>query len=289
MVAIEGWHGDKPRLTAGALRLLAAPEQYEPLGMVLSDGYLALARAKNRNLIAVLPDCIQDEFFLDDCETLDDVRNLPSYEPTMHIADRNGWLVVTPPFPSEARLSYGDRATLGRVVRRIVQRSSYRAEDIAEFAANSGDDSANHFGIGYLRSVCKGDGVWWGNWTLLALYGALTTDQQKALLAGHALPYKNLTQRQRRFAERVVLGPLYNCTGTGSPPVPGASPEIYGEPTECNPRGLPDGGKIRASRTRQYAVLFRGPGKTEEEQVYWRIIENPPMFQIGFGSGLQIP
>jgi hypothetical protein len=278
----------KIRLSSEALLLLTMPEKFEPLSMAVSDGYLALAHTKKRNLIAALPDAL----FLNPGSTKitrDDVLGWPNYETRMRIVDRNGWLVITPPYPYEARLGRVNREMLGRIVRRIAQHGSprYRIEDSAEFAANGGDTPMYHFGNEYIRAISEGEfnnnGI--GNWTLLALYGALTTDQQKSLRNGQTISFKDLTNYQRRFAHQAVFGARYNYSGKGTVPIPKEFATLFSEPTEGYPNGLLGEGTIHALRKSECLVYFLQPGKTENDRRYWVMQEQEPRFYSGPGPG----
>jgi hypothetical protein len=265
-----------PQVSAEARAILTTPEQHEPLGLVVSDGYIALARAKKRNLIAALPDrLLKDRSPFDTSPlTVSDVPNLPPYGPRMRITDRGGWLIVTPPDPYEARLERADRTVLGRIARRVAQAGVATIKDVAELAAHSGNKPMYHFDGEYLWALSNGknysSGA--GNWTLLCLYGSLTDEEQQMLLSGKTVSYRSLNPWQRSFAEMAVYGARYNSSGegTGTQP-PAALGDLSDEPTQCFPDDLPPALGIHATTKRKTLVYFQGPGKTEFERNFWRI------------------
>lgn len=278
---------DNPSVSPAALRLLTHPEQYEPLSMRVSDGYLGLARLKKRNLIAALPDALLDDTFRlgrPKSLTVSDVRGWSCSNQPMRITDRNGWLVVTLPHPWEERPHRIDRATLGRIARRIAQRGSYRLEDIVEFAAHAGKDPLSGFGDSYLWAVSKGkygSSGRVGDATLFAVYGAMTPAQQKALNEGKTIRYDSLTPWQRTIVERAVFAPHSNFSATETGTTPPDS-DLYDEPTEFNLKGLPANGVIRLKRQLTHPIHFIGPGKTEDERHFrWIIAEKPTGFYTG--------
>lgn len=172
---------------------------------------------------------------------------------------------------------------LGKIVRKITHQRTCEIKDIAAFAATIGTTPTYHFGNLYLWAVSKGNYAFGmsGNWPLMAVYSALTLDQQKVLLSGNSLTFGSLTDRQRFFVEKVVFGARYNYSGRNNDadkeprPAPKNYRDLNHEPTECYPHGLPDESRVYASSKNEYVVYFQGPGKTEFEQRYWTMYEEP--------------
>ncbi|MGC4046899.1 MAG: hypothetical protein QM758_24150 [Armatimonas sp.] len=278
---------DRRKPSAQALRLLSMPEQYDPLSAIVSDSYLTLARVKKRNLIAALPDFLVERFDeIKDQKTVDDVINGPKYYPApMRIVDRDGWLVVMPPYPYEARQERINRAMLGKIVRRIVQHGRCSIEDMTEYRTSSNILPFNEAGEQYLWAVSPADQLpqTSGSVGLTALYGSLTTSQKKALLAGKPLLYGRLTPRQRYFAEQAVFGVKYSFSPSNNPAGEKKQPlpPLPEEPTEGYPQGLPADGELNVSRKREKYFLFCAPDKAKKEQIYWRMEEHGT---VGFGG-----
>jgi hypothetical protein len=282
-----------PALPPDVVELLTHPEEHEPLGTIISDGYLTLARREKQNLVAALPDRLLDRAWTDVEKgrlSLADFLRWPRYEQKMKITRRGGWIIVTPPDPFASRQERADRDVLGRVARSAVAAGRLTVEDWADFMAHAGDLPMYHFGESILWRLTKGQMGDSGSPNYLTLYGCLDANQRKALLSGKQVNFGSLSPGQRLLAERAVYGARYNSIGGGTAPVPRELGDLADEPTEAFPQGLPPDRGLRAVEKRVRQVRFLVPEGKRGEGFLWSITtEDPPGPRIMTGPGIQLP
>lgn len=197
----------RPRVQVdrGLLEILSRPLKNEPLA-IGSELYLQYAAARKVNLIAWLND---NAFGRGVIFKAENVKVFDQFSrPYMDFDERDGWLVMTPSSPVEARRSRDDRETMERLIQSVVANKRITFEAKADYVFRRPVTLAE--GLGHRLALVFDQAHptlnQEGNEPLLRLYGSLTRDQRQILLRGGRIPYLALTPGQRQVWEQLVYG-----------------------------------------------------------------------------------
>jgi hypothetical protein len=263
--------------------VLTHPEEHDPLSLVVSDGYLAVAQQQHLNLAACLPDRLLDSAYImlvpgltlyPGRVTVADLARWPRFRTPMRLARRGGWLVVTPPDPYESRWERLDRRVLGAITRCVARDRRISIEDEASFLARAGARPDETIARLYFSLAAgRETPVFYGR--IARLYGALDARQRRLLFAGRQINFGSLSARQRRLAEQLVYRarsyPLVGTTGAST------GTALADEPTDVFPHGLPPERGMRGAERQQHRVEFLEPDASPAALPYWTaFVEEPP-------------
>lgn len=247
-LGMKGYERAKPR--SALWRALRNPELIDPLTFG-SEAILAIASAKNKNLVGLLPDSIFGEIWNDkptlrSCEV--QVRQHCKWKGT------GDWLVLTPLTPVEARMHRDDRAAIGKMVR------SPRIDFVArgEFLLKSYPYQAC---LGGRVAACLNKDLTSTSFAtegpLLRFFAALSPRQRQS----GKVPVKSLTPSQRILLERLVLDRPWNFFDFRE-----GAPLIY-DPTEIFPNGITDDKVLEISDLSQPSVQALGSNPPFSDEV----------------------
>lgn len=236
------------RATQGLLNLpklltdaLSKPTEIDPISFGFGEGILACGDEWKENVIASVSD---DEYYwqartgLTTGEFWGRLKRRISL-----VCDRaDGWVIVRPADPIEARRTRGDRIALERLIAKTKEANWALLDDVAEFAMSnpncrqlpqsflfSFQSMVNYYGEG-------GAGYISGDIRHLQLYGSLPKSTRAKLEAGEAIPFGSLPSAAKAILTAMVYEP--------------AGALLMGaviEPTEIMPGGLPSGAMLTAS------------------------------------------
>ncbi len=248
---------------------LARPESVDPLAYVATDEIFAVAKSKNRNLVAAPHDALNFRTLSESVRRKDAPRQ-PLYGMKMETQGEEGvgWCVIRPSEPARARAMRVDRPTLGRLLRAVVETGRLPVEAWCEYLASRDvhyDHSLAAELVRWLRRDLMAAGRSDAPVAGLQLYGALTPAQRRTVQAGGGLAFASLSPRQRLFAAKMVFGAKASFDpitveqpGADGKAVrayigPGATLEL--EPTEALPSGhIPPDSEIRLSLSHRPAM-----------------------------------
>jgi hypothetical protein len=252
-------------LSKESLEILTHPEKHEPLDLAATPPMDAIAQAKKTNIVAVLPDIL----FLVPATPMEagTIKLTPSVylrflsmPVFFKLEEKDGWIMVRPANPIQARRVRADREALGKYLRRLQKEARVTLDNAAEFAQSSEEEGYGFSQV--LGSLVAGTGVSLlvegskGESTYLKLYGSLTPSQRQTLMSGGSLRIGQLSPFQQSLVARIVYGPM--AWGTDRrlellPTEPNSAADgetdldqevwsefsIILEPTQALPAGLP--------------------------------------------------
>jgi len=214
------------------LDVLSKPTETDPISFTFGEGILACGDEWRTNVIA----CISD-----DEETFRAISGMTTGEfwaqlnrrPSVKCERSDGWVVVRPADPVEARRTRGDRVALERLFAKTQGLKMARLSDVAEFALSNPNcrnlqqtflfpfqASVNYYGQ-------AGEGYVSGDIRHLQLYGALPLSVRSKLENGEALAVGSLPVAAKNLLAAMAYEPdgaLLNNSDI--------------EPTEVLPNGL---------------------------------------------------
>lgn len=304
--------GGMPKFPPEVEERLARPDVYDPLSYAESEALLAVAKHKKLNLIANLPDSLISPLAMlmpsGKVTVNGHLRNLKSNKEVV-LDQADGWLVVSPAKPAEARSKRANRPALAKLIAAVRSKPIASLDDYASYAAVAEPPMETPAAMMSLmvfapNSMSAGiTGML--NWDMLRLHGNLGAAQRRQLESGGRLALGSLTPQQRLLAEKLVFGASARLTGGGEPAVSeagfmemvvemvgaAASKDYRDEPTELMPNGLPPAGWIDLNLVQgSFAMAAGADGKperrfgamgTEELAMIRYLAEDPNFAQFG--------
>ncbi len=269
------------------LETLLRPDLHDPLSLAPSDSVLAVAKAKNVNLVANLPDDVVSPITAmalmgKAAPTVEGyLAELQSGEKTT-VEIKDGWMVVKPSRPVEARRTRVDREALARFIARARETETPSLEDLADYAFHSLPPTSTPISMPYLvysaPSALGGGMSGLQDWDMLRFYGSLSPAQRRQLGSGDALPFRELARSQRDLIARMAFGTNARLivespnSKTASDDggffamvgkfMPKTHADYRDEPTEAMPNGLPVDGAVVVKSTPGSFVTVAGPDGT---------------------------
>lgn len=278
--------GRRPAVPPEFKAILLHPEEHDPLGGLATDALRSLARLRGRNLAADLPDRLLEGAWLwnpgIEPLSVDHFLAGPRGETPVHIQEEGAWLLVRARDADLARQERGDRAVLGRLLRKADRIPRLTLEGEAIYVAGMRDSPLENFGC-WMLSTATGasfdSGA--GDRNLLLLFGSLTDAQRQSLRRGEVVPYTAMGDPARRAALRAVEGTSTNCSWTGRALFTDSC-TLSEDPTTAYPRPLPAGGQIRLRASRDRRVVFVASDGAGQQREIWCVpISDGPRMHFG--------
>lgn len=241
--------------------LMADPAHRDPLGFVVSDALISLAKLRHKPLVAVVPDDAEETWMY----SMGAVGTVEQFESglkagTPMVENATGaWIEVKPTGPEFAREFRVDRAVLAKFVKATRANGGGTLDDIAALAQSAPSPEENAITRGYVGMYGSGTTRFSNGdlgWDLLRVFGGLSHDERQSLAGGAKLPLPLLGMAEQNSVVRMVFGPNSNLKVGKMPDTAPAGPFEFGffgqtndsapgyisEPTEVLPNGVPSGG-----------------------------------------------
>lgn len=252
-------------------KLMLQPELHDPLGFYWSEGLLATARHRGVNLVANLPDSLVEMTAFeagDPKPTYDAFWSDLAGKRDLKVSDADGWILVQPAHPHEARIQRLDRVALGKLLRAALDKELPGLDDVADYASKCPPPMEAPIAMPYLLLYASNllqQGMMPLNWDVLRLYGTLGPAQRQALRSGASIPFSALLPVQSAQVRAMAFGSGAKLDVTRESDPPKADPDELGwmgmftaflprmgadfldEPTEVMPDGLPAMGSLSIS------------------------------------------
>lgn len=272
---------DEPKLSPELAEKLARPDRYDPLSFEVAESILAVAEAKNLDVVANVPDSFAGsllEMFAPGTKSTVGgyLARLKESDETKGVVE-DGWLIVRPAEPARARKERLDRAALTRLIAACAGKEIPSLDDLAAYAREADDPQTTPVALPYIANFAanalQGGMTGFLNWDMLRLYGTLSAGQKQSLAAGNRLTFGSLTPAQSAIVGKMAFGASARLTVTrpnAKPKEEGGFMEMFrmmrpescedfrDEPTEVMPSGLPAGGSIEMKSLADNFVLVVG-------------------------------
>ncbi len=263
--------------------LLARPDLRDPLSFVPGESVLAVAKARNLNLVANLPDdmvSLFDFMFDRGGMTVNGFLNQLETSRETKVQIKDGWMTVRPAKPENARKKRQDRSALAALIAAARSKGAPSLDDFAAYALRCEPPMQTPLAMTYLtvfapNAMSQGFG---GpvDWDMLRLYGTLSIQQRQALADKAEIAFASLAPVQRGYVQKMAFGPDTNLKvlEPGEQPTdepggflemmrqwaPGRQDDFRQEPTEAMPNGLPPNGTLRMTLTEETVGTASGQG-----------------------------
>lgn len=259
--------GSVPKFSPELEFRLVRPDQYDPLSFGPSESLLAVGKAMKLSIVANLPDDMVSFFRLmagGAEQTVKGYLQELQQGRTAKAEIKDGWLIVRPAKPDEARKERLDRVALAQLIAASRSKGNPSLDDLAAYAQKAESPLEQQIAMTYLTAFAPsamGQGMGGlTDWNMLRLYGTLSMGQKDTLLDRSAIPLGNLSPAQKQIATNLLFGAnaRLQVREPGEPPkeefgfvsmirrfMPGSSNDYRQEPTEAMPMGLPGKGALR--------------------------------------------
>jgi hypothetical protein len=243
--------------------VLLRPDLHDPLSFIHGEASVYMAKVRDLNLVANLPDDLTSlfsAFATAKVSVNSQYKTLTEGQQTKaEVAD--GWMVVSPARPNEARIRRADRAALTGFIAIANSKGVPSLDDLAAYAMKANPPMESPGAILHLAMFAPsamGQGIGGlQSWDMLRLYGTLSQGQKSALINRQPIRFGELTAQQSQIVSRLVFGAsarLKIDTGRQEQGgglldmartfMPSAGTDYREEPTEIMPNGLPGDGYI---------------------------------------------
>jgi hypothetical protein len=258
--ATKAWQrpnqGPVPGPSADGVALLTHPEGTDPLALVATDGFIAVADSKHLNLIASLPDDLVSLNFMPNAsaQTAESFIQMAETFGDLQSTVTGGWLTIKPNKEYSARHLRIDRDVLGKYLRSIADEGRASLDAQGEFALNAQPSDYDSFGMpmGSLLDLNSTQNID-KDWVSLKLWGDLSKDQRNDLIKGVKIPFRSLTPSQLALVSREAYGRSFKALSGRR--VIGENIRLAMEPSECLPNGLPPDGTLSITAQASTALL----------------------------------
>ena len=275
---LNGMNMQQKKMSSELRDRLLHPELYDPLSFSQSEALLAVADAKDLDVIAMLPDSVISMFSFGAAggnETPSSHLKWLLENKRLKVVNDGKTLMVVPATPADNRRYTFNRKVLGEFLVACAKIETPGLELTASFALKSPSPSENRAMGFYLRIFTPGlvnGGMMGSNsWDMLRLYGAMSPDQRQGLLAGRTIPLANFSPEQRAQLSKMVFGAnakLDVATGRQNQKSDefswdsmmggmfgGQAQTFREEPTEIMPNGIPGAGFLDVVVKKDYFVV----------------------------------
>ena len=263
------------KLSAELMNALRDPVARDPLSFVHSEALIAIAEQRDEQLVANVPDGLMSFFNnIGQDSTLTDVSFLKQItgDDKAKVTEANGWLVVSPANPVQARKQRADRTALRVLIDTAQSKGSVGLDDVAAYATKNdspmeGAPATMTYILLFAPSAMQQGMMGMMDWDLLRLYGLLSPAQRDTLRQGRRIGFSNLGADQSAQLEKMLYGPSQRLMfeeqrADNSKSKDPFSDLIMGqmmraggqrggdfrtEPTEVMPNGLPATGYIQVN------------------------------------------
>jgi hypothetical protein len=186
---------------------LLHPDEFEPLSLCVGRALLAVAKAQNENLAALLSDRFIGALYqmtASESMTIDQVLNPISA--FGRIEEGNGWLIVRPLTPAFNRSINVKRDKLAAYLGKATSEKGMTMEQLANWSMQLPDTRDNSLPRRYellLRGTQTGPIQ---DENVLRLYGGMTAEQRTAATSGAGLPVSTLSEVSAEAFNRLIFG-----------------------------------------------------------------------------------
>ena len=248
--------------------LFLRPDKEDPLAFIHGEATLAVANEKDLNLVASLPDTMINAFgtFFSPAKLTVNayLKELESGRNTIGKRE-DGWLVIKPLKPVEARRVRVDRMALATLLSAADKKGQPSLDDLAAYSLKAEppmDSPAAMVYLGLFAPNATSQGIGgMVNWNMLRFYATLAPGQRSSMTSGAPIRFSTLSGQQRDLVQKMLFG-----SGTrlqiearerqqGEEEngfismiksfMPANSTDYRDEPTEIMPTGLPSEGTVR--------------------------------------------
>jgi hypothetical protein len=292
---------------------LIRPDLYDPLSFADSEAFLAVAKAKNVNLICNLPDnmeSILQAFTKGTATTVESFLAQVKANDKLQVKEGGGWMQISPSSRVESRAIRVDRRALTDLIAAGRSKGTPSLDDVATYALKCDEPAHTAIVSPYIMMFAQkafAQGMrGQTDWTMLRIYGNLSASQRQLLWSGSALPVRSLNPGIKKLVDKMAFGaPVRlqverpeNKSSTGpfmemlQRMMPTAPVDYRDEPTEIMPAGLPQDAFLSMKGSNEYFVvpIMTGPdptggmmgalGADELAMLQW-IKETPQLQQMG--------
>lgn len=262
------------KLSPELMAAFADPVARDPLSFVDSEGLIAVAENRDRQLVADLPDDLLS--FWGNLKakgdlTIDSFLDGLKEDDATVIEDADGWMVVSPGQPVEARADRTDRFALRTLIQAAQRQGYVSLDDVAAYALKNdspmdGAPASTAYIMVFAPNAIQAGMMGSTDWDLLRLYGNLSAVQRQNLKEGGRVGFGQLSPAaqslltQMLFGAKTALQVDTNQPKKESDPLMdmmmsqmsrfgqgGGGGDFRTEPTEAMPQGLPPAGYLQVA------------------------------------------
>jgi len=198
----------KSPLSEAGKEKFSRPDKYEPLGFVLGPDLSQIAKRRQRDIVAVLPDkaAITPPFIryrkYSDSQYLWILAGMG-----VKVDDDGQTMVLRNQYPLALQADRSDRTDLTNFISSVVKDGRVGLEPLASFVARNPYLGYDYIGRTASEFLVPGSTAGQANTDerLLRLYGLLDVDQRKVLGAGGSVRLDTLSPRQKSVVENMVF------------------------------------------------------------------------------------
>lgn len=246
------------QISAELRQKLLRPDLHDPLSFAHSESAIFTAKQKDLDLIAVLPDTIAggiQQFVTTSTATVQSTLKSLNEGSETEGTIEDGWWIVRPKRPAEARTRRLDRAALAAFLQTASQKTVPSIDDLAALAARIDRPTtvpvATRYFMMFTPNVLNQGMSGPLDWNLLRFYGRLAPSQRQQLRDGQRLQLGSLSTNVIEPVRFMAFGPEFRLAirrreerqspwqEMMSRFMPPAQREIRDEPTEALPNGIP--------------------------------------------------
>jgi len=259
-------------------RKVFTPEQYDPLSFGVTDEVMAVAKAANKGLVALLPD--QSESFLvammggNQSRTVEQVAERIKAGDWLTRVETPEAILLKPAKPAAARMARVDRVDLGRLMRTADAKGVPSLDDVVAYAKGNPEPQESGIITQYFIHLVPGVQTlgFQGetSWDALRLFAGINPLALNNLRSGQALSLRAMPQgpmQEMLFGHDVQL-----TVGTPTDDLFGmsrflnADVDYRSEPTEAMPNGIPAQGTVTMKYSEEsFAMPVAGSGSTSAQ------------------------
>ncbi len=237
------------------------PDQRDPLSFAESEGVMALADAKKEQLVANLPDSILQISLFSTGAKLTVSAFEERLKKSAVTTEANGFMVIRPLDPYDARLGKVDRVSLTSFIRNVHGKAFAPLDDVAQYALKNPPPAETPAATSYLMmfapEAIQGGVGGQADWNMLRFFATLSPPQRQSLAQGRPMQLGNLTPGQISYATKLLFGANAHLQVQDPNAKKSELPAIFdainmfklptdfrSEPTEAMPNGFPRGGML---------------------------------------------
>lgn len=272
--------GNLPQMDKELEEMLLQPNVYEPLSFAHSEALLAIAKAKDLDVVANLPDSELSFMSLifggQNPATVNAYLNALKANKALWVTTEGTWLSITPKNPTTARAIRTNRTALSKLLS-VVRKGTPTLDDIAAYALEAEAPTKTPVAQTYLMlfapTAIQQGLTGMTDWDALRFYGTMTPGQKETIANNGQLPFGNLNPKQRDLVAKMAFGSAARLqVGSEAKPatggflgmitqfLPTADKDYRQEPTEVMPDGLPMAGYVTGSIKQQFIGSPAGQG-----------------------------
>lgn len=264
------------KLSPALMAAFADPVAHDPLSFIDSEGLIAVAENRDRQLVADLPDDLlsfwQNLKAKGDLTVDSFLAGLKDGDATV-LTDADGWLVVSPGQPVEARADRTDRYALRTLIQAAQRQGYVSLDDLSAYALKNdspmdGAPASTAYIMIFAPNAVQGSMMGSTDWDLLRLYGNLSLAQRQTLKDGGRVGFGQLPPAAQNLLNQMLFGAKTNLQVETNQPKKDSDPlmdmmmsqisrfgrgdgggDYRTEPTEVMPQGLPPAGYLQVAFT----------------------------------------